>query len=65
MFDVTFTSAVLLKKIFNALNDVLKEVSFECSDKAIEVKGMDASHVSLVQLYDSFSMLFETISFRA
>ena len=58
MFDVTFTSAVLLKKIFNALNDVLKDVSFECSNEAIEVKGMDASHVSLVQLYDSFFMLF-------
>ena len=36
MFDAVFTNALLLKKIFNALNDVLKEVTLECSAESIQ-----------------------------
>jgi len=50
MFDAVFSKAVDLKKIFNALQDVLKEVSLDCSADRIEVMGMDNSHVALVNL---------------
>jgi len=50
MFDVTFKNTTLLKKVVAALQDVLKEVQFDCSEDGMTSMGMDASHVALVNL---------------
>jgi len=39
-----------LKKILDAIKDLLNEATFDCSDSGVQLQAMDSSHVSLVSL---------------
>ncbi|KAI8121041.1 hypothetical protein FF38_10837 [Lucilia cuprina] len=50
MFEARLISATILKKILDAIKDLLNEGTFDCSDSGIQLQAMDNSHVSLVSL---------------
>ncbi|XP_055849948.1 proliferating cell nuclear antigen [Episyrphus balteatus] len=50
MFEARLLSAITLKKVLDAIKDLLNEGTFECSDSGIQLQAMDNSHVSLVSL---------------
>lgn len=50
MFEARLTSSATLKKVLEAIKDLLNEASFDCSDTGIQLQAMDNSHVSLVSL---------------
>lgn len=50
MFEARLVSSVTLKKVLEAIKDLLTEASFDCSDEGIQLQAMDSSHVSLVSL---------------
>lgn len=59
MLEAKFFSAALLKKIVEAMKDLVTEASFEFSETGLELQAMDTSHVSLCYLkleQDSFQM---------
>lgn len=39
---------ILLKKVFEAIKEMVTDVNFECTDAGIQIQAMDASHVALV-----------------
>lgn len=41
---------VLLKKVFDAIKEMVSDVNLECSESGVTVQAMDASHVSLVAM---------------
>ncbi|XP_017471261.1 PREDICTED: proliferating cell nuclear antigen [Rhagoletis zephyria] len=50
MFEARLNNATILKKILDAIKDLLNEGTFDCSDSGIQLQAMDNSHVSLVSL---------------
>jgi proliferating cell nuclear antigen len=50
MFEARMTSGGMLKKITEAMKDLVTEANFDCSTTGISVQAMDSSHVSLVGL---------------
>lgn len=50
MFEARLAQSALLKKVLEAVKDLLSEATFECSDSGIQVQAMDNAHVSLVSL---------------
>uniref|UniRef100_A0A1A9WKC2 DNA sliding clamp PCNA n=1 Tax=Glossina brevipalpis TaxID=37001 RepID=A0A1A9WKC2_9MUSC len=50
MFEARLINATILKKILDAVKDLLNEGTFDCSDSGIQLQAMDNSHVSLVSL---------------
>lgn len=50
MFEARLTSSAVLKKVLDAIKDLLNEATFDCSDSGIQLQAMDNSHVSLVSL---------------
>ncbi|XP_014090525.1 proliferating cell nuclear antigen [Bactrocera oleae] len=50
MFEARLNNATTLKKILDAIKDLLNEGTFDCSDSGIQLQAMDNSHVSLVSL---------------
>ncbi|XP_017847004.2 proliferating cell nuclear antigen [Drosophila busckii] len=50
MFEARLGSTLLLKKIVDALRDMLNQTTLDCSDSGIQLQSMDNSHVSLVAL---------------
>lgn len=50
MFEARLNSASVLKKVLDAIKDLLNEATFDCSDSGIQLQAMDNSHVSLVSL---------------
>lgn len=50
MFEARLVSSGTLKKVLDAIKDLLNEASFDCSDTGIQLQAMDSSHVSLVSL---------------
>ncbi|XP_075149525.1 proliferating cell nuclear antigen [Haematobia irritans] len=50
MFEARLISSSILKKILDAIKDLLNEGTFDCSDSGIQLQAMDNSHVSLVSL---------------
>ncbi|XP_061389059.1 proliferating cell nuclear antigen-like [Musca vetustissima] len=50
MFEARLISATILKKILDAIKDLLNEGTFDCSDSGIQLQAMDNSHVSLVSM---------------
>lgn len=50
MFEARLTSSSVLKKVLDAIKDLLNEATFDCSDSGIQLQAMDTSHVSLVSL---------------
>ncbi|KAK4055941.1 proliferating cell nuclear antigen [Microbotryomycetes sp. JL221] len=43
--------AELLKKILDAIKELVSDANFDCSDEGIKLQAMDNSHVALVSLY--------------
>ena len=50
MFEARLLQGSLLKKVLEALKDLLNEAAWDCSDAGIQLQAMDNSHVSLVSL---------------
>ncbi|XP_065168568.1 proliferating cell nuclear antigen-like [Atheta coriaria] len=50
MFEARLINSVTLKKVLEAIKDLLNDASFDCSDTGIQLQAMDNSHVSLVSL---------------
>lgn len=50
MFEARLLQGNLLKKVLDAIKELLNEASWDCSDYGIQLKAMDNSHVSLVSL---------------
>ena len=47
MFEAKLNDGTPLKKLFEAMKDLFKEVNFECNDNGISCQAMDSSHVCL------------------
>lgn len=50
MFEAVLEQSAILKKVLEAVKELLTEASFDCSDAGIQLQAMDNSHVSLVSL---------------
>ncbi|CAH1401584.1 unnamed protein product [Nezara viridula] len=50
MFEARLVQSSILKKILEAIKELLNEATFDCSDSGIQLQAMDNSHVSLVSL---------------
>jgi len=50
MFEARLTQAGLLKKILEAIKDLVTDANFDCNSTGISLQAMDSSHVSLVSL---------------
>jgi|SRR3990167_2736485 len=50
MFEAKIKQAVLLKRILEALKDLVTQANLDCSPTGIALQAMDQSHVSLVAL---------------
>eukprot|EP00918_Siedleckia_nematoides_P022095 GHVU01047557.1.p3 GENE.GHVU01047557.1~~GHVU01047557.1.p3 ORF type:complete len:116 (+),score=22.88 GHVU01047557.1:513-860(+) len=50
MLECRFSQGHVLKKIFDAVKDLAKEVNLECADTGLQLQAMDPSHVALVAL---------------
>lgn len=50
MFEAKLADGSLLKKILEAIKDLVNEATWECSDAGVSLQAMDSSHVSLVSL---------------
>ncbi|KAE9547916.1 hypothetical protein FO519_008875 [Halicephalobus sp. NKZ332] len=50
MFEAQLPQAALLKKIIDAIKDLVNDAPFDCSENAICLQAMDSSHVALVSL---------------
>uniref|UniRef100_A0A8C8H4P6 DNA sliding clamp PCNA n=1 Tax=Oncorhynchus tshawytscha TaxID=74940 RepID=A0A8C8H4P6_ONCTS len=50
MFEARLTPGLILKKVLNALKDLITEACWDVSSSVISLQSMDSSHVSLVHL---------------
>lgn len=50
MFEARLLKSGQLKKILEAIKELLKEATFDCSDSGIQLQAMDDAHVSLVSM---------------
>merc|ERR1712183_1061947 len=50
MFEARLVQGSILKKVLDAIKDLLNEASWDCADTGIQLQAMDNSHVSLVSL---------------
>lgn len=50
MFEAKLSQAQLLKKIVESIKDLVSEAPFDCTENAMCLQAMDASHVALVSL---------------
>jgi len=50
MFEAKLIKGGILKKILDAIKDLLNEATFDCSEAGVQLQAMDNSHVSLVSL---------------
>ena len=50
MFEAKLANAALLKKIVEAIKDLVTDAPFDCSESAMCLQAMDSSHVALVSL---------------
>ena len=48
MFEATLREGSILKKIFEAIKDLVNETSWDCNSTGMSLQAMDTSHVSLV-----------------
>lgn len=58
MLEARFGQGQVLKKIFDAIKDMVTDVNLECNESGIHLQAMDTSHVSLVAL-DLMDSVFE------
>ncbi|KAI8812100.1 proliferating cell nuclear antigen, N-terminal domain-containing protein [Cladochytrium replicatum] len=50
MFEARLNEAALLKKILDAIKELVTEANFECNETGLQMQAMDNSHVALVSL---------------
>eukprot|EP01120_Amphizonella_sp_Union-15-10_P004342 TRINITY_DN14972_c0_g1_i1.p1 TRINITY_DN14972_c0_g1~~TRINITY_DN14972_c0_g1_i1.p1 ORF type:complete len:260 (-),score=46.99 TRINITY_DN14972_c0_g1_i1:73-852(-) len=50
MFEAKLKDASILKKIVEAIKDLVQDVNFDCTSTGISLQAMDSAHVSLVAL---------------
>lgn len=50
MFEARLLKSGQIKKILEAIKELLKEATFDCSDSGIQLQAMDDAHVSLVSM---------------
>jgi len=50
MFEAKLASAGTLKKVIDAVKDLINDASWECTEGGISLQAMDSSHVALVSL---------------
>ncbi|MCL4129069.1 UNVERIFIED_CONTAM: hypothetical protein GTU68_015382 [Idotea baltica] len=50
MFEARLVQGNLLRKVLDAIKELLKEASWDCADYGIQLQAMDNSHVSLVSV---------------
>lgn len=50
MFEARLLKSGDLKKLLEAIKELLKEATFDCSDSGIQLQAMDDAHVSLVSM---------------
>jgi len=48
MFEAKLKEGAILKKIFDAIKDLVNETSWDCNASGMSLQAMDTSHVSLV-----------------
>lgn len=57
MFLAKLKESILMKKLIEAIKDIVSEINLECTPSGINLQAMDASHVALVTVslnYDGF-----------
>jgi len=50
MFEAKLAEGVVLKKIVEAIKDLVTDVNIDCQPTGISLQAMDSSHVALVAL---------------
>ena len=50
MFEARLAQGNLLKKVIEAVKDLLSEATWDCNSSGISLQAMDGSHVSLVSM---------------
>eukprot|EP00842_Homolaphlyctis_polyrhiza_P004417 jgi/Hompol1/4977/HPOL_002314-RA len=50
MLECRLSQAATLKKLLDAVRELVTDANFECSDSGIALQAMDSSHISLVAL---------------
>jgi proliferating cell nuclear antigen len=50
MFEARLKEASILKKIIEAIKDLVKTVNIDATSSGISMQAMDSSHVALVSL---------------
>jgi len=50
MFEARLPKAITLKRLLDAIKDLVTEATWDCSEAGIALQAMDSSHVSLVSL---------------
>ena len=50
MFEATLEKGILLKKLIDAIKDLVADGNIEVTETGIALQAMDSSHVSLVSL---------------
>lgn len=51
MFEARLLQGSILKKLLEAIKDLVNEANFDCSSAGISLQAMDSSHVSLVAFF--------------
>uniref|UniRef100_A0A0K0FKL3 DNA sliding clamp PCNA n=1 Tax=Strongyloides venezuelensis TaxID=75913 RepID=A0A0K0FKL3_STRVS len=59
MFEAKLPQASTLKKVVDAIKDLVQDAPFDCSETGMSLQAMDSSHVALVSLKMDVS-LFDT-----
>jgi len=50
MFEARLQQGLLLKKIIEAIKDLVSDANWDCNENSIQLQAMDNSHVALVYL---------------
>ncbi|KAL6777739.1 PCN1B [Auxenochlorella protothecoides x Auxenochlorella symbiontica] len=50
MFEARLAQGALLKKVVEAIKDLIEDANFDCNSSGFSLQAMDSSHVSLVAL---------------
>ncbi|EEB09016.2 hypothetical protein SJAG_04190 [Schizosaccharomyces japonicus yFS275] len=50
MLEARLQQAALLKKLLDAIKDLVVDANFDCNDSGISLQAMDSSHVALVSM---------------
>jgi len=50
MFEARLSQANLLKKVLEAIKDLVTNANFDCSSRGLSLQAMDSSHVALVAM---------------